>query len=185
MSLVRQTFSRPHLVLSVVLLGVALGLVSFNRLPINLFPDANYPSVAVLLVWPGTAARDIQSRVTRYVDAELASLDQTRTVRAVSRDEIAALTVEFEYSKGIDSAVVDVSSALDRIWSNLSKDFLPPRIFRITEATSPVATLAVRPSKDSPLELAMARQICDNDLREALLRIPDVAQVEVFGGRRL
>ena len=184
MSLVDKTFDHPHLVLAIVLLGVTLGLVSFQRLPQNLFPEANYPSVSVLLVWPGTAAEDVQSQVTRYVDAELASLDQSRRVRAVSKNEVAALTVEFEYSKGVDAAVVDVSAALDRIWSSLPDQLLPPRIFRVTDATTPVATLAVRPGQHSSIDMSMVRQLCDNDLREALLRVPDVSQVEVFGGRK-
>ena len=184
MSLVDKTFDHPHLVLAFVLLGVALGLFSFQGLPKNLFPDANYPSVSVLLVWPGTAAEDVQAQVTRYVDAELASLDQSRSVRAVSKNEIAALTVEFEYTKGIDAAVVDVSAALDRIWSSLPSQLLPPRIFRVTDATTPVATLAVRPDSQSSMDLSTVRQLCDNDLREALLRIPEVSKVEVFGGTK-
>jgi multidrug efflux pump subunit AcrB len=184
MSLVDKTFKYPHLILAVVLLGVALGAFSFKRLPQNLFPDANYPAVAVLLVWPGASAEDVQSRISRYVDAELASLDQTRDVRAVSRDEVAAVTVEFEYSKGMDSAVVDVRAALDRIRSSLPGDLLPARIFRVTDATTPVATLAVRPASDSVLDMSGVRRICDNDLRDALLRIPEVAQVEVFGGNQ-
>ncbi len=183
MSLVDKTLDHPHLVLAIVLLGVALGLVSFQRLPQNLFPDANYPSVSVLLVWPGAAAKDVQAQVTRYVDAELASLDQSRNVRGVSKNEVAALSVEFDYSKGIDAAVVDVSAALDRIWSSLPQGLLPPRIFRVTDATTPVATLAVRPAADSPLDLSTVRQISSNDLRETLLRVPEVSQVEVFGGR--
>ncbi|MFW5899734.1 MAG: efflux RND transporter permease subunit [Desulfovermiculus sp.] len=184
MSLVDKTFDHPHLVLAIILLGVALGLVSFQRLPQNLFPEANYPSVSVLLVWPGAAAEDVQDQVTRYVDAELASLDQSRDVRGVSKDEVAALSVEFEYTKGIDAAVVDVSAALDRIRSSLPSELLPPRIFRVTDATTPVATLAVQPGLDSSLDLGTVRQLCDNDLREALLRIPEVSQVEVFGGQR-
>ena len=184
MSLVDKTFDHPHLVLAFVLLGVALGLFSFQGLPKNLFPDANYPSVSVLLVWPGAAAEDVQAQVTRYVDAELASLDQSRSVRAVSKNEIAALTVEFEYTKGIDAAVVDVSAALDRIWSSLPGQLLPPRIFRVTDATTPVASLAVRPDSQTSMDLSTVRQLCDNDLREALLRIPEVSKVEVFGGTK-
>ncbi|MFP4034782.1 MAG: efflux RND transporter permease subunit [Desulfovermiculus sp.] len=184
MSLVDKTFDHPHLVLAIILLGVALGLVSFQRLPQNLFPEANYPSVSVLLVWPGAAAEDVQDQVTRYVDAELASLDQSRDVRGVSKDEVAALSVEFEYTKGIDAAVVDVSAALDRIRSSLPSELLPPRIFRVTDATTPVATLAVRPQTDVFLDMSTVRQLCDNDLREALLRTPEISQVEVFGGQR-
>jgi len=182
MSLVRRYLGHPHLILSIVLMGVALGTISFQRLPLNLFPDANYPAVSVLLVWPGAAAEDVEARVTRRVDAELASLDQSRSVRSVTRDEVTAVTVEFEYEKGIDAAVVDVGSALDRILALLPEDLMPPRVFRITDAVAPVVTLSVRPGPGSVLDLTRVRQVCDNELREALLRVPDVARVEVFGG---
>ncbi|MBA3027531.1 MAG: efflux RND transporter permease subunit, partial [Desulfobacteraceae bacterium] len=135
MNLVRRYLNYPHLILSVIFMGVALGVLSFNRLPLNLFPDANYPAVSVLLIWPGAAAQDVEDRVTRQVDTELASLDQSRRVKAVTRDEVSAITVEFEYEKGISAAVVDVSSALDRIRASLPADMLPPRIFKIIDAT--------------------------------------------------
>ncbi|MBU4054988.1 MAG: efflux RND transporter permease subunit [Proteobacteria bacterium] len=184
MNLVRRYLNYPHLILSVIFMGVALGVLSFNRLPLNLFPDANYPAVSVLLIWPGAAAQDVEDRVTRQVDTELASLDQSRRVKAVTRDEVSAITVEFEYEKGISAAVVDVSSALDRIRASLPADMLPPRIFKIIDATAPVATLAIRPNNDAVPDMIKVRQICDNDLRNFLLRLPDVARVEVFGGHK-
>lgn len=151
-------------------------------MPLNLFPDANYPKIAVILVWPGASAEDMEDKVARPVEKELATLDLVRKVRSSSRDEVAAVSVEFEYEKSLDSAEVDVSAVLDRIWADLPHGILPPRIFRISDATTPVCTLAVSPKPGTHLDLAKVRQIADNELREALLRIPEVAQVEVFGG---
>ena len=181
MNLVKRYLNYPHLILSVVFLGIVLGAVSFRNLPLNLFPDANYPAVSVLLIWQGASADDVESRVTRQVETELAGLGQSRKIKSVTRDEVAAVTVEFDYQKGINAAVTDVSAALDRVRALLPSDILSPRIFKITDATAPVATLSVKPAS-TELDMVKVRQICDNDLREALLRLPEVAQVEVFGG---
>jgi multidrug efflux pump subunit AcrB len=173
---------KPQALLALLFLGVAFGLIGFKTLPLNLFPDSNYPQVSVLFIQPGASARDMADKVARQVEKELASLDKFRTISATIRDETAAVKVEFDYAKSLDAAVTDVSAAINRILPSLPADLLPPRIFRISDATAPVTTLAVSPAPESVLSLSKVRQICDNGIREALLRIPGIAGVEVFGG---
>ncbi|MFO7838729.1 MAG: efflux RND transporter permease subunit [Desulfosalsimonadaceae bacterium] len=173
---------RPHGITAILLLGVAFGIVSFKGLPLNLFPDTNYPEVAVILVWPGASAEDMADEISRQAERELASIGQTRTVRSTIRDETAAIKVEFTYKKGLDAAVTDVDAALNRIMPELPPDMLPPRLFRVSDATQPVKTLAVSPGPNSSLSMAKVRQLCDNEIKEALLRVPKIADVEVFGG---
>jgi multidrug efflux pump subunit AcrB len=175
---------RPHGVTALLFLGVVFGLISFRTLPLNLFPDANYPQVAVVLIWPGASAEDMADLVSRQVEKELAGIDKTRRVRSSVRDETAAVKVEFEYEKSLDAAVPDVNAALNRILPSLPKEMLPPRIFRVSDATTPVMTLAVSPKPGSHLPMARVRQLADNEIREALLRIDSVANAEVFGGYR-
>jgi multidrug efflux pump subunit AcrB len=122
--------------------------------------------------------------VSRQVEKELAGIDKTRRVRSSVRDETAAVKVEFEYEKSLDAAVPDVNAALNRILPSLPKEMLPPRIFRVSDATTPVMTLAVSPKPGSHLPMARVRQLADNEIREALLRIDSVANAEVFGGYR-
>ncbi|HDS16443.1 MAG TPA: efflux RND transporter permease subunit [Proteobacteria bacterium] len=184
MNWVAVYLKKPHAVISLILLGCVFGLISFKTLPLNLFPDANYPQVAVILSWPGATAEDVADQVSRPVEKELASLDRYRTVKATVRDEIAAVRVEFDYGKSLDAAVADVGSALDRIRASLPPELLPPRIFRVSDATTPVQTLAVTPRPGSLLDLDKVRQLCDNQVQEALLRVPEIADVEVFGGRQ-
>lgn len=72
MSWIEAYMKRPHAITALLLLGVVFGLLSFRTLPLNLFPDANYPQVAVLLIWPGASADDMTDRVSRQVEKELA-----------------------------------------------------------------------------------------------------------------
>lgn len=182
MNLVDAYLKNPHAIIALVLLGVTFGVIGFKTLPLNLFPDSNYPQVSVLLIWPGAAAEDVADKVSRQVEKEMATLDKFRTVKATIRDETAAVRVEFDYVKSLDAAVTDVNAALNRILPSLPVGLLPPRIFRVSDATAPVQTLAVSPGPGSPMTLSKIRQLCDNEIQEALLRVPSIADVEVFGG---
>ncbi len=173
---------KPHLIMSLIFLLVAFGYIGFKSMPLNLFPDANYPVITVIVSWPGASAGDVEDKITRIVEKELATVDLVRKVRSVSQDEMAVVRVEFEYKKGLDAAATDIANTLKRIEPKLPRDILPPRIFRVSDATTPVFTLALIPKKGSNLDLAKVRQLADNEIREDFLRIPEVANVEVFGG---
>ncbi len=180
--LASQILRRPHLVVSVLFLCAVLGFIGFRSMPMNLFPDANYPQVVVLISQPGASAGDIEDKVTRPVEKALYAISLVRTVRSSSQDGMAAVSVEFDYKKGLDAAATDVANALKRIEAVLPPDILSPQIFKVSDATAPVFTLALSPKKASHLDMAKVRQLADNEIREAFLRIPQVGDVEVFGG---
>ncbi len=180
--IIDRLLAAPHLVMSVILLLAALGFIGFRSMPLNLFPDANYPVITVIIPEPGAAAADVEDKVTRTVEKELATIDLVRKVRSVSQDEMAAVSVEFEYRKSLDAAATDVANALKKIADRLPAGIREPEIFRVSDATVPVFTLALSPRPGGHLDLAKVRQLADNEIREAFLRLPEVAGVEVFGG---
>ncbi|MFW8602339.1 efflux RND transporter permease subunit [Desulfobacterota bacterium M19] len=173
---------RPHLIFSVLLLVAVLGMIGFFVMPMNLFPDANYPQVVVIISEPGAAARDVEADVTRPVEKALYAISLVRTVRSSSQDGMTAVAAEFDYKKGLASAATDVANALKRIEASLPSAARPPEIFKVSDATAPVFTLALSPKKGSHLDLAKVRQLADNEIKEAFLRVPAVGDVEVFGG---
>ncbi len=173
---------RPHLIISLLLLASVLGLIGFSSMPMNLFPDANYPQIVVLIQEPGASAKDVESKVTRVVEKALYSISLVRKIKSTTQDGMAAVAVEFEYKKGLDAAATDVANQLNRIKPELPSDILPPQIFKVSDATAPVFTFALIPKKRSLFDLAKVRQLADNEIKEAFLRIPQVGNVEVFGG---
>jgi len=102
----------------------------------------------------------------------------------VSKDEVSVVTVEFEYRKGIDSAATDVSNELSKVIPYLPKDILPPQVYKITDATRPVMVISVYPKRGSSLSMAQVRELAENEIKDELLNLPNVSDVEVFGGYR-
>ena len=182
MSFVERYVRKPHLLLSLVLLLSVVGAVGYTHMPVNLFPDSERPQIAVVTVWRGAAADDVASEVSRVIEKELKTVDQARRVTSTSNDEVSVVNAEFEYTKGLDSAATDVRSALDRIRPLLPADLRPFQVFKISAATPAVLTLSLRPREGSHLDLAMVRRLADNPIKERLLRLPEVGNVETFGG---
>ncbi|HRT71087.1 MAG TPA: efflux RND transporter permease subunit, partial [Syntrophales bacterium] len=175
---------KPHLVLSLVFLLSAVGIIGYLKMPFNLFPDVDRPQVSVITVMAGAAAADIEADISRTVEKELSTLDLVRKVNSVSKDEVSVVTAEFEYEKGLDAAATDVATALGKASARLPKEIRPPQIFKISQATQPVMTLALSPADGSPADLKKIREFADNRIKEELLRNPEIANVEVFGGRQ-
>jgi multidrug efflux pump subunit AcrB len=184
MSLVDTYLKKPHLVTSLVLLAAVVGLVGYRRMPVNLFPDSEYPQVAVVTVYPGAAAPDVETEVSRTIEKELATIDLVRRVTSVSKDEVSSVLVEFEYPKGLEAAATDAANGLKKIEARLPAGIRPPMIFKVSSATPAVLTLALHPKEGAPLDLSMVRQLADNQIKERLLQLPEVSNVEVFGAQQ-
>ena len=174
----------PWAVLVVSMLISIMGIRAFFTMPTEYFPDTHRPQVAVITVEPGASSEDISHRITQILEKELYSIDKVRKITSSSRDEVSAISIEFEYSKPVAQAVVDVTNAISRVRADLPKDILEPRIYKITDATRPVLTLALSPKKGSNLDLTHIRLLAENQIKDYLLNIDGVSDIDVFGAHK-
>jgi len=184
MNLTHFSLKNPYVVIALVLVVVALGLFAFFRTPTDLFPNTVPPQVVVITVEPGAAARDIADKVTQVIEKEVNTLGGLKRIVSTSRDEVSSINAEFFYSKPIGEAVQDVQNALSRIRPDLPKDILEPRIYRISNATRPLTTVALSPKKGSIKTLSDIRLLAENQIMDEILTLPGIADVDVFGGHK-
>lgn len=184
MTVMERILARPHLVLASVLLFSVVGLIGYFKMPFNLFPDSERPQITVVTVLPGGAAADIENDVSRIIEKELSALDLVRRVTSTTKDEVSMVSAEFEYAKGLDAAATDVANALGKVGARLPREARPPQLFKISQATQPVLTLALSPADGSGLSLSQIRHLAENRIKEELLRDPQIANIELFGANQ-
>jgi len=155
------------------------GSIAYQNIGINFFPDSERPGVIILVEAPGMSSSDVERDISRPLERVCYSLDQIRKVSSINKNGLAVITTEFKYTKGVDLALLEVSNIINRV--DLPANIKKPILFKTGDFVKAVITLSVS-SKNSTLPLSMVRQISDNQLKDALLTIPDVANVEVFGG---
>ncbi len=180
-SIVDILLNRPYFIFSFLTLFLFLGAVGYEKIDRKLFPDSNYPTVAVVIVEPGASAKSIATNVSIVVEEELYTLDKVRRVYSTTIDEVSVINAEFEYSKGIEGATSDVSNALDKITADLPSDILAPKIIQITAATAPIITYALS-SKDGSMPLEDIRQLAQTKLKHKIIKLEGIADVDIFGG---
>ncbi|MDZ7680889.1 MAG: efflux RND transporter permease subunit [Fodinibius sp.] len=184
MKIIDWSLRQPQALAAVVLLVAIWGILAYVRTPVDLFPDTAPPQAVVVATQPGASARDMASDVAQVLEKEFNTLDGVDNITSTSRDGVTSINVEFGYRKTLTEAVGAVGNALDRVTGDLPADMARPRVYAVSEATSPVMTLALRPAADSPKNLADIRLLAENPIQDRLLALPEVGDVEVFGGHQ-
>ncbi len=184
MNLTKFSLRNPYTILAITLVITALGAFAFFRTPTDLFPDTVPPQVVVITVEPGAAARDVSDKITEIIEKEINTISGLKRIVSTSRDEVSSVNAEFYYSKSIGEAVIDVQNAISRIRPELPKDILEPRIYRVTDATRPLLTVALSPKKNSAKTLSEIRLLAENQIEDEILRLPGIADVDVFGAHQ-
>jgi multidrug efflux pump subunit AcrB len=179
---VEKVLKKPHVIISFLALFVMAGMFGYNKIHRNLFPNSNYPEVALVIVEPGASAKTMASNIAVPVEEELYALDQIRRAYSTTIDEVTVIRAEFEYTKDIDTAVNDVTNALSKIRAKLPKDIREPQVIKITEATAPVLVVAMSPKEGTVLSLEDIRDIAAGEIKHTLLRTNGIANVDIFGG---
>jgi multidrug efflux pump subunit AcrB len=179
---VEKILKKPHIIISFLALFVMAGMMGYGKIHRNLFPNSNYPEVALVIVEPGASAKTMASNIAVPVEEELYALDNIRRAYSTTIDEVTVIRAEFEYVKNIDTAVNDVTNALSKIRAKLPRDIREPQVIKITEATAPVLVVAMSAKKGTDLSLEDIRDIASGEIKHTLLKTKGVANVDIFGG---
>ncbi|MGH9754153.1 MAG: efflux RND transporter permease subunit, partial [Blastocatellia bacterium] len=171
---------RPITVYMFTSVLVLLGAISFMRLPVDLMPEIQNPTLTVRTSYPGVAPEEVENLVTRPLEASLSSAPGIYRISSTSSEGSSNIRVSFDWSVNIDEAANEVRTRVDRMRGALPDDVEPPTIFKFDTTQFPIMFLAVSGAMD-PREL---RTLLDKDIQPRLERLPGVAAVDIRGGLR-
>lgn len=167
---------RPIGMLMVVLAGVVFGMVSLTKLPVDLLPPIDYPSLTVRTNYPGAAPEDVEERVTEKLEDVLSTVGNLVRVRSSSRAEVSEILMEFEWGSNLPFLVQDVRERIDRVF--LSQGVERPLILRYDPSLDPILRVAVAGGTD----LVRLRDLAEQEIEREIEGLPGVAAVRVRGG---
>ena len=91
------------------------GMVSLNRLSVNLLPDIAYPTITIRTELTGAAPLEVENLLTKPIEEAVGVIRNVRLVRSVSRSGQSDVTLEFTWGTDMDIAGVDVREKVDII----------------------------------------------------------------------
>lgn len=177
-------FSIDHSSLVLVLAGLLLiyagWLLLGGRIPVDVFPELNAPTVVIMTEAPGLAADEIEQFVTFPIESSVNGVPGVRRVRSGSAISLSIVYVEFDWGEDIYRARQLVAERLDTVREVLPAD-AHAEMSPITSIAGEIMLLAVSSPDGSVNDLDL-RAYAEFDLRNRLLAIPGVSQITVLGG---
>jgi HAE1 family hydrophobic/amphiphilic exporter-1 len=159
---------------------VLLGGIAFYRLPVDLMPDVENPTITVRTAYPGVAPEEVENLVTRPMEAALSSAPGVYRINSTSSEGSSSVRVNFEWGVNLDEAANEIRTRVDRVRGSLPEEVEPPTIFKFDVSQFPILFLAISGDKD-PREM---RTFIEDEIQPRLERVPGVAAVDVRGGVR-
>lgn len=182
MRLTEQFIRRPVMTVLLNLAIVLAGLVALGKIPVAALPSYNTPVVQVTADLPGASPDTMASSVALPLEKQFSTIAGLATISSTNTLGRSAITLEFESSRNIDAAAVDVQAALFRAQRTLPADMSsPPSYRKVNPADAPVLLLAMTSPSMSMSDL---NEFAENLIAPSLSTINGVAQVSIFGQKR-
>lgn len=180
-SITRFSVKYPVTVSMIILATLLLGYISFGKLGIDLFPNLHSPR---LFVEVRSGERPPEEMEDQFVDRiESLAIRQSGVVNvsSVSRVGVAQIEVEYDWEKDMNEAFLDLSKALAVLNQDDELDEL--NITQFDPNADPVMLVALRHTENNNLDAL--RSVAENYVRNELIRLEGIADVEVDGAEEM
>ena len=181
MNLADLAIKRPTFITCIIILMISIGLISMNRLGVDLFPDVTFPVVTVATVYPGAAPNEIETLISKPLEDEIGTLSGIKRLSSVNQEGISMVIAEFTLDTDIKVAeqqVRDRASAAKRFFPDSVTD--EPIIRRVDPSDQPVIFFSL----SANLPEAKLYDLANEYIKPRFEQVSQVGKVEVWGGRK-
>ncbi len=180
MWLTRLALRNPVLILMLSLMTIALGVVSLQRLSVDLFPEINIPVIRVATFYPGAGPVDVEKTITVPLERAVSAAPGVDRVESVSKQGFSSLGVWFNYGTNLDNAQFEVSQRIAQVLNTLPPGLQQPFVIKFDVTNIPVVQIAI---SGEGLDERQLYDLAYNTIEPQLERIKGVASANVGGGK--
>ena len=163
--------------LSIVL--VLFGLIGYQRIGVDRYPQVEFPLVSVVTVLPGANPDIVDTSVTGVIESAVNAIPGIDFVASTSQPGVSQVILQFDLSKNIDVAFNEVQAKVNTILRRLPDEADPPVVAKVEFGADPVLWLSLQGDRT----LQQLNQYARNTIKKRLETIDGVGQV-LLGGRR-
>ncbi|AFS53228.1 efflux RND transporter permease subunit [Leptospirillum ferriphilum] len=181
MFLVRIAIKRPYTIFVMAAIILIMGIISFNRMILDIFPSIDIPVVNVVWNYPGLSALDMEERIVLIAERAYST-----TVNGISRIESESINgtglikIYFHQNESLGAAIAQISAVSETLLRIAPPGTMPPNIIQYNASNVPVVQMEVQGHKYSE------QQLFDyglNFIRMGLFTIPGLSTPAPFGGK--
>ena len=126
--------NRPVTTVVVFVALAMVGLIAPRLLPLEKFPDIEWPGIYVEIPYEGSTPEEVERLITRPVEEVLATISGLQRMQSFSREDRAQVQLEFDWDESMASKGIEARAKIDAIRNSLPEDVR--RIFVFTRRST-------------------------------------------------
>ncbi len=179
MFLSNVSIKRPVFATMMMVALVVLGIVSYNRLAIDEYPDITYPIVIAQTTYPGASPEVMERDVSRPIEEALNTVQGLKEINSTSLNGVSLVRLTFNLDVDVLAAQQDVQAKVARIRRTLPPEIEEPVINHFDPNDRPIISVAMQ-SADRPMRELTS--LADEMISPRLQAIPGVGGINTSGG---
>src|SRR5512140_2630623 len=146
------SIKRPIFATVMMLALVTLGIFSYKRLAVEMFPNVEFPLISVVTTFPGASPETVEREISKRIEDAVNQLAGVKHVFSTSREGVSTVMVQFQLEQKVNESAQEVRAKISSIRGNLPQGIDEPIIQKMDFNAAPVAALAVQSSRLSQRE---------------------------------
>src|SRR5713226_593508 len=178
-----EIFIRRPIATSLLMVGIALfGVISYRALPVSDLPQVDYPTLNVNAGLPGGDPGTMASSVASPLERQFTTIAGLDSMTSRSGSGSTNITLQFDLNRDIDSATVDVQTAIAAVMPLLPAGMPAPPSFRKNNpADEPIITINVT---SDTLPMSLLDDYAETMIAPRISMVSGVSQVQVMGASK-
>ena len=186
MNFIKFPIEKPVTTIMLFVAVVLLGIISWTRLPQELFPSLAYPQISIVTKYEGAGPEESEKLISKLLEETVGTARNIRRVSSVSKEGMSLVICEFRWGTDMNFAALDVREKVDLVKERLPRGAQEPVVLKFNPFQMEAIVMAVSYNYDEfdPWKQVELRQFCKKNLKDELERIDGVAKVEIRGGEQ-
>ncbi|MFK7791796.1 MAG: efflux RND transporter permease subunit [Devosiaceae bacterium] len=177
-AMLENVLDRPRTVITLMLVIIAAGILSYISIPKEANPDIDVPVFYVSVSQAGVSPEDAERLLVRPLETQLQGLDGLVEITAIASESHAGVVLEFDIDFDKDEAMADIRDRVGRAQAEMPSAADEAQIFETNFSLVPTIVVALSGDVPERTLYAMSRE-----LRDALEGIDTVLEANLVGHR--
>ena len=180
---IAELFIRRPVMTTLVMLGILVfGVMGYRLLPISDLPNVDFPTIQVSAALPGASPLTIASSVATPLEKQFTTIAGLDNMNSTSTQGSTQITLQFNLSRNLDGAALDVQSAIAAAARQLPPNMpSPPSFQKVNPADQPILYLTLT---SATLPLSELDEYGEVMMAQRISTVSGVAQVQVYGPQK-
>jgi len=181
-NLTRLSLDNPVAVIVALLLATLFGVISLDRLPVQLIPEIQEPEITIRTSWRAAAPNEVETEIIRPQEDVLRGLPGMTKLLAKAQEGRGEITITFSVDMDLRRALVEVINRLNQVPS-YPDDVDEPTISTIGGNARAIAWFIIKPAAGNDRDISSYKNYIEEVVQTRFERVPGVARSELYGGR--